>query len=58
MQSPFGESETTNQNNNFQNSKVVFVSDLHVSDYTGGAELSTDALTKTSPFGEICFFKK
>ena len=57
MQSPFGESETTNQNNNFQNSKVVFVSDLHVSDYTGGAELSTDALTKTSPFGEICFLR-
>jgi len=56
MQSPFGE-KTQNVPDNFETSKVVFISDLHVSDYTGGAELSTDALSKTSPFGEVCFLR-
>ena len=56
MQSPFGEEENSVVNN-FENSRVVFVSDLHVSDYGGGAELSTDALSKTSPFGEVCFLR-
>jgi hypothetical protein len=34
----------------FEESDVVFVSDLFVDEYTGGAELSTEALFKTSPF--------
>lgn len=55
MQSPF-ENQKSNQSN-FKESKVVFVSDLHVSEYAGGAELSTDALMKTSPFGEVCFLR-
>lgn len=55
MQSPF-ENQKNNQSN-FNTSKVVFVSDLHVNEYAGGAELSTDALMKTSPFGEVCFLK-
>ena len=55
MQSPF-ENQKNNQSN-FNTSKVVFVSDLHVSEYAGGAELSTDALMKTSPFGEVCFLR-
>ena len=55
MQSPF-ENQKSNQSN-FKESKVVFVSDLHVSEYAGGAELSTDALMKSSPFGEVCFLR-
>ena len=55
MQSPF-ENQKNNQSN-FNTSKVVFVSDLHVNEYAGGAELSTDALMKTSPFGEVCFLR-
>jgi len=43
--------------NNFDDCKVVFVSDFHKDDYAGGAELSTDALMKTSPFGEVCFLR-
>ena len=54
MQSPFDNKQPTQ---NFENSKVVFVSDLHLEDYRGGAELSTDALMKTSPFGEVCFLR-
>lgn len=56
MQSPFGE-KTQKTSEAFERSRVVFISDLHVSDYTGGAELSTDALTKTSPLGEVCFLR-
>jgi len=55
MESPF-ENQKSNQSN-FKESKVVFVSDLHVSEYAGGAELSTDALMKSSPFGEVCFLR-
>ena len=59
MQSPFsGNKEVpAPQLDNFKKSKVVFVSDLHRSDYAGGAELSTDALSKTSPFEEVCFLR-
>ena len=53
MKSPFEKQSISN----FNDSKIVFVSDLHVSDYTGGAELSTDALMKTSPFGEVAFVR-
>ncbi len=56
MQSPFGE-ENNESINSFESSKVVFVSDLHVSEYVGGAELSTDALIKTSPMGDVCFLR-
>jgi glycosyltransferase involved in cell wall biosynthesis len=42
---------------NFSTSNVVFVSDFHSSEYAGGAELSTDALQKTSKIGEVCFLK-
>ena len=59
MQSPFSgnQEEQVFQSSNFEQSRVVFVSDLHRSDYAGGAELSTDALGKTSPFGEVCFLR-
>lgn len=53
MQSPFG----VERKNNFDACKIVFVSDFHKDDYAGGAELSTDALMKTSPFGEVCFLR-
>lgn len=55
MESPFNSEQKSS--NNFENAKIVFVSDLHISDYRGGAELSTDALMKTSPFGEVCFLR-
>tara|TARA_R110002124_G_scaffold245543_4_gene410734 strand:- start:6525 stop:8447 length:1923 start_codon:yes stop_codon:yes gene_type:complete len=54
MLSPFN---NNNIKNDFQNAKVVFVSDVHRDDYVGGAELSTDALTKTSPLEEVCFIR-
>ena len=54
MLSPFNSNDTEND---FQNAKVVFVSDVHRDDYAGGAELSTDALTKTSPLEEVCFLR-
>ena len=57
LASPFENKKTEESNRDFENAKVVFVSDLHRSDYAGGAELSTDALTKTSPFGEVCFLR-
>ncbi len=53
MQSPF----SVEKKNNFDTCKIVFVSDFHKDDYAGGAELSTDALMKTSPFGEVCFLR-
>ena len=54
MLSPFNNDDTKND---FQNSKVVFVSDVHRDDYAGGAELSTDALTKTSVLGDVYFLR-
>jgi glycosyltransferase involved in cell wall biosynthesis len=57
LASPFQNKKTEEDDQDFKNAKVVFVSDLHRSDYAGGAELSTDALTKTSPFGEVCFLR-
>ncbi len=33
-----------------QTAKIVFVSDMFVSDYVGGAELTTEALISSSPF--------
>ena len=54
MLSPFNNNDTEND---FQNAKVIFVSDVHRDDYAGGAELSTDALTKTSPLEEVCFLR-
>ena len=54
MKSPFGSSSPSIS---FDNSKIVFVSDMHVSEYAGGAELSTDALMKTSNLGEVFFLR-
>lgn len=53
MQSPF---DKVDKNKDFNNSKIVFVSDMHKNEYAGGAELSTDALMKTSP-AEVSFLK-
>ena len=54
LSSPF---ESNKSIDKFKDSKIVFVSDLHKDDYPGGAELSTSALEKTSPFGEVCFLR-
>ncbi len=56
MRSPFGEAKVLDTNT-FENSKIVFVSDLHRNDYPGGAELSTDALAKTSLLGPVYFLR-
>ena len=53
LSSPF----ENNTKDDFSESKIVFVSDLHRDDYAGGAELSTDALLKTSTFGKVCFLR-
>ena len=42
--SPFGSSLLS------EDSKIVFVSDLFLSDYTGGAELTSQALIDSSPY--------
>lgn len=40
-----------NRNSNtFEDSDVIFVSDMFSDEYTGGAELTTEAFFKTSPF--------
>tara|TARA_Y100000114_G_scaffold27851_1_gene23440 strand:- start:11584 stop:13512 length:1929 start_codon:yes stop_codon:yes gene_type:complete len=54
LSSPFENNKSIDK---FKDSKIVFVSDLHKDDYPGGAELSTSALEKTSPFGEVCFLR-
>ena len=38
----------------FEESDVVFVSDFFRNEYAGGAELTTDALGKTSPYKVFC----
>lgn len=54
MRSPF---ENNKSQTTFENAKIIFVSDMHVDDYAGGAELSTDALTRTSTMGEVFFLR-
>jgi hypothetical protein len=47
----FGNSVFNNQNLNIPDgTQVVFVSDLFVEDYVGGAELTSEALIESSPF--------
>jgi len=53
MKSPFD----NRIENTFENSKIIFVSDFSAKDYAGGAELSTDALMKTSTLGEPFFLR-
>jgi len=53
MKSPFSQ----NLVKDFNNCPIIFISDIHVDDYAGGAELSTDALMKTSPIGDVFFLR-
>ena len=50
--SPFGSSLLS------KDSKIVFVSDLFLSDYTGGAELTSQALIDSSPYKVDCIRSK
>ncbi len=47
----FNSSNTTNKAHVPAGAKVIFVSDVFIEDYQGGAELSTDALLRSAPEG-------
>ena len=47
-------SEEKNIKERIEESEVIFVSDVFIEEYRGGAELTTDALLKTSPYKTLC----
>ena len=44
------ENKTLRNKISFEKSDVIFISDFFVDEYSGGAELSTEALFETSPY--------
>jgi len=45
-------------NNLFEEAEIVFVADLFVKDYSGGAELTSQALIDASPYNVTCIYAK
>lgn len=53
FKSPFQEAKTLSIQDRIQSSEIIFVSDFFVEDYSGGAELTTEALIESSSF-KVC----